>query len=77
MMIKILVDAHCFDGTGQGMVSYLQGIYSEIVKDNNFNITFACTDIEKLKNIFGQDINVVKIPYYSFLFRLGFFSRIY
>lgn len=72
-MIKILVDAHCFDGTGQGMVSYLQGIYSEIVKDNNFNVTFACTDIEKLKNIFGQDINVVKIPYYSFLFRLGFF----
>lgn len=72
-MKKILVDAHCFSGSGQGMVSYLQGIYSELLKDKNFKITFACSDTEKIKASFGEDVNVIKIPSNSFLYRLFFF----
>lgn len=76
-MKKILVDAHCFSGGGQGMVSYLQGIYSELLKDMNFEITFACYDTEKIKSTFGKDVNVIKIPNNSFLYRLFiFFPRL-
>lgn len=72
-MKKILVDAHCFSGSGQGMVSYLQGIYSELLKDSNFEITFACSDIEKIKASFGENTKVIKIPSNSFLYRLFYF----
>ncbi len=72
-MKKILVDAHCFSGSGQGMVSYLQGIYSELLKDEKFEITFACSDTEKIKAAFGENANVIKIPNNSFLYRLFFF----
>jgi len=68
-MKKILVDAHCFSGSGQGMVSYLQGIYSELLNDKNFEITFACSETEKIKSAFGEDVNVIKIPSNSFLYR--------
>lgn len=55
-MKKILVDVHCFSGSGQGMVSYLQEIYSELLKDKNFEITFACSDTEKIKAAFGESL---------------------
>lgn len=77
LMIHILVDAHSFDGDGQGIVSYIQGIYSEILKDKTFDITFASSNIEKLKRNFGDHIKVLKIPCSFFLYRLFvFFPKI-
>lgn len=72
-MLKILVDAHSFDGAGQGIVSYIQGMYSEILKDERFDITFASSNIEKVKRTFGENIKVLKIPLNSFLYRLFVF----
>lgn len=53
-MSKNLVDAHSFSGNGQGVVSYIQGLYTEILKSNdkNLEVTFACKDVEKIKEIF-------------------------
>lgn len=73
----VLVDAHCFDGSGQGIVSYIQGIYSELLKDSDLDITFACHNIEKIKTILGQEAKIIMIPYENFLYRLLiFFPRL-
>lgn len=73
IMIRILVDAHCFDGNGQGIVSYLQGLYTELLKKTELSITFACCNVEKLKGYFGEGVDVVKIPYSNFFYRLFIF----
>lgn len=76
-MIKILVDAHSFDGEGQGVVSYIQGIYSELLNDSNFEITFACSNTENVRAVFGKNVNVRKISHCSFLYRLlVFFPKV-
>lgn len=76
-MKRILVDAHCFDGEGQGIVSYIQGLYSELLNNKNYEITFACSNVEKIKKMFDVPINVIKIPKSNFLYRLGvFFPKI-
>lgn len=44
--MKILVDAHCFDNDGQGIVSYIQGLYEELLKNPSIEVTFACSNPE-------------------------------
>src|SRR3954463_15873489 len=50
--IKLFVDAHVFDGAYQGTTTYLQGLYSALVTDNDFEITLAAVNIAHLKTIF-------------------------
>lgn len=54
-MIKILIDAHCFDyGTSEGINTYIKGIYSELIKiAPDLEFYFAAKNIDKLKKIFG------------------------
>lgn len=73
MKKSILVDAHSFDGAGQGVVSYIQGVYAELLDDERFEITFACSYPEKVRHSFGDNVNIIKIPRANFLYRLLFF----
>ena len=59
--IKLLIDCHVFDGKPQGTTTYLKGLYSELAKDSSINFYFVALDIEKLKNIFGNQTNIFYI----------------
>lgn len=61
--IKIFVDCHVFDYGFQGTRTYIQGIYKEFIKDNNFDFYFAAHDIENLKTIFGISKNIFYVKY--------------
>ena len=71
--ISILVDAHCFDGAGQGIVSYIQGLYAELLKNPSLDITFVCSKPETVYKAFGEHAKLVQIPQSNFLYRLCFF----
>ncbi|MBX3165006.1 MAG: glycosyltransferase family 4 protein [Bacteroidetes bacterium] len=53
--IKIFVDAHVFDNSFQGTTTYLKGLYSALVKNENFEITLAAENTEKLKLFFTDE----------------------
>lgn len=63
-LMKLLVDAHCFDySTSEGVNTYLQGIYSELIKlKSDIEFYFVANDISKLQRIFGVHDNVVYVP---------------
>lgn len=61
--LRIFVDCHVFDGTPQGTVTYLKGIYKEFIKDTGTEFFFAASDIAALKNIFGTAPNVHYLRY--------------
>jgi glycosyltransferase involved in cell wall biosynthesis len=51
--IKLFVDAHVFDGIPQGSVSYLKGLYSQMIRDERFEIYVGSSDrdlVAKLLN---------------------------
>lgn len=56
--MKLLVDAHVFDGKFQGTRTYLEGIYQKLILHNNIDFYFAAHDIDNLKNVFGTRNNV-------------------
>lgn len=56
--MKLLIDAHVFDGKYQGTRTYLQGIYSYMTKHKDIDFYFAAYNIENLKNIFGISNNI-------------------
>ncbi len=63
--IKLLIDMHYFDGAREGVTSYLAGLYRAMIKlDANINFYFCATDIDGLKDIFGEHSNIfyIKIP---------------
>ena len=72
--VKILVDAHVFDGGYQGTRTFIKGIYSELLKKLNFDFYFAAADIENLKNEFGvaENIFFIKLKSNSGFARLLF-----
>jgi glycosyltransferase involved in cell wall biosynthesis len=72
--IKIFVDCHVFDYGFQGTRTYLQGLYSELIKNTNFEFYLAATDVQNLKKCFGEADNVFYIEYKlkSKFFRLLF-----
>lgn len=75
--MKILVDAHCFDNDGQGIVSYIQGLYEELLKNPSIEVTFACSNPEKIRTFFSRPVNTLKIPHDASFYRLAiFFPRI-
>ncbi len=54
MKIKILVDAHVFDGAPQGTTTYIKGLYSALAQDQRFEITLCAHNINNLKAEFGE-----------------------
>jgi glycosyltransferase involved in cell wall biosynthesis len=50
--IRILVDAHVFDGKYQGTTTYIKGLYNALVQHEDIEITLAAKNIENLKNHF-------------------------
>ena len=72
--MRLLVDAHVFDGKFQGTRTYLEGLYSRMVNHGDIEFYFAAYDIHKLKKVFGKARNVhyVKLPYCGSIKRLLF-----
>ncbi len=78
MAIKILVDAHVFDGLHQGSRTYLKGLYSDF-KDERFEVFFAANDINNLKKEFPgfEEKSFIKLNSKNKFIRLGIeFPRI-
>ncbi len=63
--VKIFIDAHVFDYGFQGTTSYIQGIYTEMIKNKAIDFYFAAAQPEKLKAIFGTSANVYYLKYRS------------
>lgn len=72
--MKILVDCHVFDGMFSGVRTYIQGIYTNLVKYKDIDFYFAATNIDNIEKIFGQADNVhyIKLQHSSSLARLLF-----
>lgn len=56
--MRLLVDAHVFDGKFQGTRTYLEGMYKELITHKDIDFFFAAQDIENLCNVFGDRNNV-------------------
>lgn len=71
--MKILVDAHKFDHSFQGTSTYIKGIYNELVKFDDVEITLCAQNIENLKIHFSHPrFLFVKLSSSNKFFRLGF-----
>lgn len=72
--MKLLVDCHVFDSNYSGVRTYLQGIYSYIIKYKDIDFYFAASDIVNLKRIFGEaeNIHYVSLKYRNGLWRYLF-----
>lgn len=56
--MKLLVDAHVFDGKFQGTRTYLEGLYQKLIEHDDIDFYFAAQDIANLKKTFGKRANV-------------------
>ncbi len=63
--IKIFVDCHVFDGGFQGTRTYIQGLYLELIKQSEIEFFFAASDVNNLKQIFGEQKNIHYLQYTS------------
>jgi len=63
--IKILVDAHVFDGGFQGTRTFIKGIYQALLHRPDVIIFLAAFDIKNLRKEFGEKENLVFIPFKS------------
>ena len=59
-IMKILIDAHCFDyKTTEGINTYLKGLYGELVKiATDIDFYFVAHNTDKIKTIFGEAANI-------------------
>jgi glycosyltransferase involved in cell wall biosynthesis len=71
--MKLLVDAHVFDEKFQGTRTYIQGIYSNLIKRNDIVFYFIANDVDNLKSIFGERTNVkfIKLRFTNRILRLA------
>lgn len=71
-MIKILIDAHVFDGKFQGTRTYLQGLYQNMVYHKDIDFYFAAQDVENLKKYFGigDNVHYIKLKTHNSIKRL-------
>ena len=46
------MDAHVFDDSYQGTTTYLKGLYTALVEDDDFEITLGVHNLERIKTIF-------------------------
>lgn len=57
--MRLLVDAHIFDGKYQGTRTYLKGLYTELIKlAKDWHFFIVAQNIDNLKSEFGEHINV-------------------
>lgn len=56
--MRLLVDAHVFDGKFQGTRTYIEGIYKELIKKKDIEFYFAAQNLENLSKVFGIHPNV-------------------
>jgi glycosyltransferase involved in cell wall biosynthesis len=61
--VKIFVDCHVFDDGFQGTRTYIEGIYTYLIKCQEFEFFLASNNSEALKSIFGSHPNVNYITY--------------
>jgi glycosyltransferase involved in cell wall biosynthesis len=78
--MNLFVDCHSFDEGGQGVVTYINNIYSTtLFSYKNINIYLAAHNVDKLKNYFiGTSFYYLKYPsknkYMRLLFYIPFFQ---
>lgn len=63
--IRILVDCHVFDHGFQGTRTYIEGIYQEFTKNQNFIFYLVSEKPEITKAVFGEQQNIVYLTYQS------------
>ncbi len=56
--MRLLVDAHVFDGPYQGTRTYIEGLYSHMTQHKDIDFYFAANKEEQLKSVFGESANV-------------------
>lgn len=57
--MKILIDAHIFDGKYQGTRTYIKGLYTELIKRNpSWEFIFVASDLGNLETEFPNEGNV-------------------
>lgn len=59
--IKILVDGRWFDSYYSGVSTYIKGLYNDLSKDQNFEITIIGSNIAKLKEEFPKNIKFIQL----------------
>jgi len=61
--MKILIDAHVFDGKFQGSRTYIKGLYAEMIPlKKDWKFYFVAKNIDTLKEEFGEHPNVFFLP---------------
>lgn len=63
--MKLLVDAHVFDGKYQGTRTYIEGIYTNMLRHKDIDFFFAAHNIDNLRGIFGEAKNVHYVRLHS------------
>lgn len=61
--IKLLVDAHVFDGEYQGTRTYLKELYSRLTNKDDLQLFLAAYDTDKLRSEFPHAGNTVFLQY--------------
>lgn len=56
--MKLLVDAHVFDGKYQGTRTYLEGLYTHLTQHDDIDFYFAAQYEDRLKSVFGESDNI-------------------
>lgn len=71
--IKLFVDAHWFDDLYQSTCVFLKGLYSEVIKDDRFDVYMAAVNIDQLKSAFNhsEKITYIKYKHHSKYYRLA------
>lgn len=78
---SIFIDCHVFDKGFEGTRSYIQGLYLELIKENKICFYIAASNIETVKNIFGEQENIIylkyisKNPFFRLLFEIPFLIK--
>lgn len=73
--MKILIDAHIFDGKYQGTRTYIKGLYSELIKRNpTWDFFFVANDIPNLASEFPnlENVHFIKFKFKNQYIRLIF-----
>ncbi|WP_125718523.1 glycosyltransferase family 4 protein [Flavobacterium ustbae] len=60
---SIFVDCHVFDNGFQGTRTYIQGLYSELLKKKDLHFFLAASKPDNLRDIFGVHSNVTYVKY--------------
>ena len=70
--LKVFVDCHVFDEGFQGIRTYIEGLYKELIKDDTKHFYFAAGNTQNLAAIFGHRKNVTFLKYHihNKIFRL-------